>query len=81
MMKHITLLREALRELKPETRRLLRLAAPLLLALYCCAVLLYATAGYAVEYQLAMQAAQHLSTGLKSGFGVLCLGFLLLECR
>ena len=81
MRKHITALREALQSLKPETLRLLRLAAPLLLMVYCCAVLLYATAGSAVAYQTAILAAQRLCAGLKSGFGVLCLGFLLLECR
>lgn len=80
-MKHIAALREAFQSLKPETLRLLRLAAPLLLALYACAVLLYAAAGSAVGYQTALLAAQSLCAGLKSGFGVLCLGFLLLECR
>ncbi len=80
-MKYIPALRKAMGELKPETRRLLRLALPLLLALYACAVFIYAVAGSTENYQLAMLAAQHLTIGLKSAFGVLCLGLLFFECR
>ncbi|MDR3313837.1 MAG: hypothetical protein LBS96_05200 [Oscillospiraceae bacterium] len=78
-MKYISSFRKAFRGLKPETRLLLRLAVPLLVALYCCAVLFYGASGTVAEYQMALLAAQRLSAGVKAGFGVLCLGFVLLE--
>ncbi|MDR2525463.1 MAG: hypothetical protein LBC83_04620 [Oscillospiraceae bacterium] len=74
-------LRALLRSVKPETRLLLRVGLLLLLAVYCAATVLYAAAHSGGEYQLLLLAAQRLCAGVKTGFGVLGLGFLLLECK
>lgn len=68
-------------ELKPETKQLLKLAAIVLVISYVVSMLLYHTAGVAVDYQLAMALSERLAMGIRTGFGLLCIGFLILECK
>ncbi|MDR1928004.1 MAG: hypothetical protein LBQ33_05130 [Oscillospiraceae bacterium] len=80
-MKQPFSLMEEFRSLKPETKRLLRSAPLLLLILYLFAALLLFSAGSVVEYQAALIYSQSLATGIKAGFGLLCIGLLVLECK
>ena len=68
-------------ELKPETVRLLRLAGIAMAVCYAAALLLYRYAGVHLDYQLALIFSERLVVGLRAGFGLLCLGFLLMECK
>jgi len=65
--------------LKPETLRLLQLAGIAMALCYAAALLLYRYAGAAIDYQLALILSERLTTGLRAGFGLLCLGFLVME--
>ena len=67
--------------LKPETVRLLKRAALLLSALYALSLLLFCAAGTLLDYQVALVLSERLAAGLKAGFGLLCLGFLFMECK
>ena len=67
--------------LKPETRRLLRRSGIVMAACYAAALLLYRYAGILLDYQLALVLSERLALGLRAGFGLLCLGFLLMECK
>jgi len=67
--------------LKPESVRLLKSAGATLVLLYLAAILLYYTAGHALDFHFSVLAAQQLALGLRGGFGLLCLGLLFLECR
>jgi len=67
--------------LKPETKRLLRLSGVAMAACYAAALLFYRYAGVLLDYQLALVVSQRLAMGLRTGFGFLCLGFLLMECK
>ena len=68
-------------KLKPETLRLLRLAGAAMALFYAAVLLFYRCAGTALDYQLAMIVSERLAAGLRAGFGLLCLGFLVIECR
>ncbi|MCL2298550.1 MAG: hypothetical protein FWC27_00180 [Firmicutes bacterium] len=50
-------------------------------ACYAAALLFYRYAGVLLDYQLALVVSQRLAMGLRTGFGFLCLGFLLMECK
>jgi len=50
-------------------------------ACYAAALLLYRYAGILLDYQLALVLSERLALGLRAGFGLLCLGFLLMECK
>jgi len=65
--------------LKPETIRLLRLAGIAMALCYAAALLFYRQAGISLDYQLAMILSERLAIGLRAGFGLLCLGFLVME--
>ena len=65
--------------LKPETLRLLRLAGIAMALCYAAALLFYQCAGTSMDYQLAMIVSERLAIGLRAGFGLLCLGFLVME--
>ena len=65
--------------LKPETLRLLRLAGIVMALCYAAALLFFRYAGTLLDYQLAMIASERLAAGLRAGFGLLCLGFLVME--
>jgi len=65
--------------LRPETLRLLRLAGIAMALCYAVALLFYRYAGVLLDYQLAMIVSERLSIGLRAGFGLLCLGFLVME--
>ena len=65
--------------LKPETLRLLRLAGIAMALCYAAALLFYRCAGTLLDYQLAMIVSERLAIGLRAGFGLLCLGFLVME--
>ena len=67
--------------LKPETRRLLRRSGIVMAVCYAAALLLYRYAGVLLDYQLALVLSERLTVGLRAGFGLLCLGFLLMECK
>jgi len=67
--------------LKPETRRLLRYSGIVITVCYAAALLLFRYAGVLLDYQLALVLSERLTAGLRAGFGLLCLGFLLMECR
>ena len=67
--------------LKPETIRLLKRATLVLCALYAVAVLLFYGAGTLLDYQTALILSEALSVGLRGGVGLLCLGFLIMECK
>jgi len=67
--------------LKPETLRLLRLAGLAMALCYAAVLLFYRLAGTALDYQLAMIVSERLAIGLRAGFGLLCLGFLVMECK
>jgi len=65
--------------LKPETLRLLRLAGIAMALCYTAALLFFRYAGVLLDYQLAMIVSERLAIGLRAGFGLLCLGFLVME--
>ena len=65
--------------LKPETTRLLRLAGIVMALCYAASLLFYQCAGTSMDYQLAMIISERLAIGLRAGFGLLCLGFLVME--
>lgn len=65
--------------LKPETGRLLRRSAIVLAVCYFVALLLYRYAGVWLDYQTALVLSERLSMGIRTGFGLLCLGFLVME--
>jgi len=65
--------------LKPETLRLLQFAGIAMALCYATALLLYRYAGTALDYQLALILSERLTMGLRAGFGLLCLGFLVME--
>ena len=68
--------------LKPETRRLLGRAGLVLAVCYAMAIALYIFAGKApFGYQLALILSERMAAGLRAGFGLLCIGFLFMECR
>lgn len=67
--------------LKPETRGLLRRSGIVITVCYAAALLLYRYAGVLLDYQLALVLSERLTVGLRAGFGLLCLGFLLMECK
>jgi len=46
---------------------------------YAASLLLYRYAGVLLDYQLALVLSERLSLGIRAGFGLLCLGFLVLE--
>jgi len=50
-------------------------------ACYAAALLFYRYAGILLDYQLALVLSERLTVGLRAGFGLLCLGFLLMECK
>jgi len=66
---------------KPETRRLLRRSGIVMAVCYAAALLLYRYAGLLLDYQLALVLSERLAVGLRGGFGLLCLGFLFMECK
>ena len=68
-------------KLKPETKGLLGRAGLVLAACYALAIALYYFAGTALDYQLALILSEHMAAGLRTAFGLLCLGFLFMECR
>ena len=65
--------------LKPETRSLLRRSGAVMTVCYAASLLLYRYAGVLLDYQLALVLSERLSLGIRAGFGLLCLGFLVLE--
>ena len=67
--------------LKPETKRLLRRSGIVMAACYAAALLFYRYAGVLLDYQIALIVSERLAMGLRAGFGLLCLGFLLMECN
>lgn len=67
--------------LKPETKQLLHRAWIVLAVCYAAALLLYRFAGVLLDYQLALILSERLSLGIRAGFGLLCLGFLFMECK
>ena len=67
--------------LKPETIGLLKAGALLMTLLYAASVLLYAMAGSTLDFQLALIWSEQLATGLRAGFGLLCVGLLAMEVR
>lgn len=67
--------------LKPETISMLKRALLLMSALYGLSVLLFCGAGTLLDYQTAIEASQRLTAGLRSGVGLLLLGFLFMECK
>ena len=67
--------------LKPETVGLLKRAALLMSALYGLSLALFCAAGTVLDYQVGLIWSEGIMTGLRSGFGLLCLGFLVMECR
>ncbi|MDR0531504.1 MAG: hypothetical protein LBG83_05505 [Oscillospiraceae bacterium] len=68
-------------DLKPETGRLLRHCAALIVLLYTAAVLFFAFAGRGLDYQQGLIVSRSLMRGLKAGFGLLCIGVMLMECK
>lgn len=68
-------------QLKPETRQLLKRSWLVLCLCYAAALLIYRFAGAGLEYQQALILSEGLATGIRGGFGLLCLGFLLMECK
>lgn len=68
-------------KLKPETKRLLALSGLALALCYALSAALYCLAGTALDYQLALIWSERLAAGLRAGFGLLCIGFLFMECR
>ena len=68
-------------KLKPESIKLVKIAAPLMLSLYAASVLLFGFAGTGVDYHLALAWSEHLAIGLRTGFGLFGLGIVILECR
>jgi len=75
------MLSEIKMSLKPETRRLLRRSGVVMTVCYAAALLLYRYAGILLDYQLALILSERLAVGLRAGFGLLCLGFLLMEYK
>jgi len=75
------MLSEMKMSLKPETKRLLRRAGAVMAVCYAAALLLYRYAGVLLDYQLALVLSERLAVGLRGGFGLLCLGFLLMEYK
>jgi len=73
--------REQSYSLKPETRSLLERAGLVLAACYALAVALYCLAGSTADYQQALIFSESMAMGLRTGFGLLCLGFLFMECK
>ena len=69
--------------LKPETKRLLWLGGLVLAVCYCAAAALFwlAGTGKTPDYQLALIFSERMAAGLRTGFGLLCIGFLIMECR
>ena len=67
--------------LKPETISLLKRATLLLCAFYALALVLFGAAGKLLDYQTALVWSERLMAGVRAGFGVLCLGFLFMECK
>jgi len=67
--------------LKPESIQLIKAAALLMTGLYAVALLLYYAAGAELDYHAALIWSERLAVGLRSGFGLLCLGLLVMECR
>ena len=67
--------------LQPETVRMLKRAALLMSAIYALSLLLYRGAGTLLDYQAALVLSERLAAGLRAGFGLLCLGFLFMECK
>ena len=68
-------------KLKPETIGLLKSAGLMMTVLYGVSVLLYYAAGTVLDFQLALIWSEQLVTGLRAGFGLLCLGLLAMEIR
>ena len=65
--------------LKPETLRLLHWAGIVMAVCYAAALLLFRYADRLPDYQLALIVSERLAAGLRAGFGLLCLGFLVME--
>ena len=67
--------------LKRETIGLLGRAGMVLAMCYALAIALYYLAGTALDYQLALIFSERMAAGLRAGFGLLCIGFLFMECK
>ena len=65
--------------LHPETLQLLRWAGLAMTLCYAAALLFFRYAGELVDYQLALIFSERLAAGLRAGFGLLCLGLLVME--
>ena len=68
-------------KIKPETKALLGKAAPVLALCYGASAALYLLAGVVLDYQLALIWSERLAAGMRGGFGLLCVGFLVMECK
>jgi len=68
-------------KMKPETRLLLLRSGIVMALCYAAALLFYRYAGVLLDYQLALILSERLTMGLRTGFGLLCLGFLVMECK
>ena len=67
--------------LKPETKSMLGRGGALLAAFYGAAAALQLLAGVVLDYQLALIWSERLAAGMRGGFGLLCIGFLVMECK
>jgi hypothetical protein len=65
--------------LKPETEQLIKHFFVLFLLIYLAAALCYGLAGHLLDYQQGLIASEMLAHGLKAGFGLLCIGVLVIE--
>ena len=65
--------------LKPETRRMLLVCGAVFFLIYAAAVLAYGFAGRFWEYHLGLMVSEGLAKGLRTGFGITCLGVLVME--
>jgi len=66
-------------KLKPETRRMLLVCGAVFFLIYAAAVLAYGFAGRFWEYQQGLIVSERLAGGLRAGFGITCLGVLVME--
>ena len=66
-------------ELKPETRRMLLVCGAVFFLIYAAAVLAYGLAGQFWDYQLGVIVSEGLAKGLRTGFGITCLGVMVME--
>ena len=67
--------------LKPETWRMIKAFLGIFFLVYLASAVSFFLAGTAWEYQLGLIVSERLAKGLRSGFGIFCLGLLFMECK